>query len=131
MSPPHSSNAISLSSNEISLTVESRFSSFGVSASSLSFSVEIFISVRDRIKVKITLCTIERNIFCRHKFKCAKALNYSKDVVFLTKVFRKTSIKPLKSIVNRINYSAFDSGFDALLHALFEKIDKFDNNRLF
>ena len=47
------------------------------------------------------------------------------------KVFRKTSVKPLKSIVNKINYSAFDSGHDALSHALFKKIDKFDKNQLF
>ena len=107
------------SSNVISLTMKSKFSSFGVYAISPSLSVEIFISLRDRIKVKIAFCTIERNIFCRYKLKCAKTLNYSKDVVFLIKVFRKTSLKPLKSIVNKTNYNAFDSGRDALSHALF------------
>jgi hypothetical protein len=48
------------------------------------------------------------------------------------KVFRKTCVKPLKPIVKLINYSAFDSGRDALSNTLFQKkIDKFDQNQLF
>ncbi len=46
-------------------------------------------------------------------------------------VLRKTSEKPLKSITNKTNYSAFDSGRDVLSHALIKKIDKFDKNHLF
>ena len=97
MSPSNSFNAISLSSNVILLIMESKFSSFGVYAILPSFSVEIFISLRDRSKVKITFCTIEKNIFCRYKSKCWKTLNYSRDVVFvLNKSFQKNLCKTLK-----------------------------------
>ena len=44
---------------------------------------EMYISLRDRIKLKITFCTIEKNMFYRFKLKCIKKLNFWKDVVFL------------------------------------------------
>ena len=84
--------SLSDNSNVISLTMESRFSSFEVSAISPSLSVEIYISLYDRIKVKITFCTRERNIFCRYELKWASTSNYSKDVVSLEQRFSAKSL---------------------------------------
>ena len=37
---------------------------------------EMYISLRDRIKLKITFCTIEKNMFYRFKFKCIKKIEF-------------------------------------------------------
>lgn len=96
------------------------------------------VSVENKYKRKINVCLVtwqnetqDNILYNRKKYALSLQIEMCKKIEFLKKcrfawieVFRKTSVKPLKFIVNRINYSAFDSASDALSHALLNKKSK-------